>query len=113
MFALLQIYNLQEDDFASLAEFNDYLEHVEEIVFNLANDIDVEGIEAEVKKFKEEYEEKIEKNRRRLNPDDLWINEMLNEEVNRTKRLKAELHEEKVCNLILMLHINYTPFLGN
>lgn len=98
---LRKIYNLQEDDFLSLHDFNNYLERVEEIVFNLANDIDVDETEAEVKKFKEVNQEKIERNRRRINPDDIWISEMLNEETNRTKRLKAELQEENESNTVM------------
>lgn len=87
---------MQEDDFPTLAQYNDYLERIEEIVFNLANEIDVEQIEVEMKQFKEENYEKIERNRRRLNKDDVWINEMLSEEANRAQRLKSEHQEESV-----------------
>ncbi|XP_017302034.1 CDK-activating kinase assembly factor MAT1 [Diaphorina citri] len=38
---LLKDYNKVEEDFNSLAEYNDYLEEIEEIVFNLCNNIDI------------------------------------------------------------------------
>ncbi|KAL1449215.1 hypothetical protein WDU94_000432 [Cyamophila willieti] len=38
---LLKEYNKVEEDFNSLAEYNDYLEEIEEIVFNLCNNIEI------------------------------------------------------------------------
>ncbi|KAI6242871.1 Importin N-terminal domain-containing protein [Aphelenchoides fujianensis] len=77
---VLKTYNFLEDNFNSLKEYNDYLEHVEEIIFKLVNDVDVAEAEEEIRKFREQNAEQIERNRRRLNPDDLWIKEMLLEE---------------------------------
>lgn len=77
---LKKIYNLHREDFPSLREFNDYLEHFETLVMNLANDIDVEETEAEIKRFKEENSELIEKNRKKLDEDQLFIQRNLEEE---------------------------------
>uniref|UniRef100_A0A915ECH5 Cdk-activating kinase assembly factor MAT1 centre domain-containing protein n=1 Tax=Ditylenchus dipsaci TaxID=166011 RepID=A0A915ECH5_9BILA len=85
---MIKVYNLQEDDFSCLREYNDYLEHFEDLIFKLVQEIDVEEVEAEMKQFRDQNVEKIERNRRRLNPDEIWINEMLGEETNRSKRLK-------------------------
>lgn len=85
---------MQEDNFGSLREYNDYLEHVEDIVHKLVNEIDVEQVEEEIKHFKEVHADIIERNRKRLTADDVWINKMLNEEANRAKRLKAEVVDD-------------------
>jgi len=92
---LSKTYNLQEDDFPCLRDFNDYLENIEEIIFKLMQEVDMEETETEIKRFKEQHQEKIERNRRRLNPDEIWINEMLNEETRRSKRLKEEHSDDK------------------
>ncbi|CAI5522371.1 unnamed protein product [Closterium sp. Naga37s-1] len=44
-------YNKLQDDFPSLCEYNDYLEHVEDIVFRLVEGIDAAAAEAEVRAY--------------------------------------------------------------
>ncbi|CCJ29997.1 unnamed protein product [Pneumocystis jirovecii] len=41
-------FNKRPDDFETLAQYNDYLEEVENIIFNLVNNIDVEETEAKL-----------------------------------------------------------------
>lgn len=83
-----------EDDFASLREYNDYLEHVEEIIYKLVNDEDVAEVEEEMRVFREEHSESIERNRRRLNTDDKWVNEMLDEEEKTKARNQSEYNHD-------------------
>lgn len=52
------IYNKTEEDFDSLQQYNEYLEKVENIIFNLANNIDRDATDAEVAKY--EADHKIE-----------------------------------------------------
>ena len=49
------IYNKTEDDFDDLKEYNLYLEHVETLVFNLINGVDVEATEQEIKKYEQDH----------------------------------------------------------
>ena len=59
------IYNKTEEDFEGLLEYNAYLENVENIIFNLSNDLDVEETEAELVKYEQEHKiEILEKNMR-------------------------------------------------
>lgn len=60
---LLKDYNKKEEDFETLREYNDYLEQVETIIFNLANDIDVDEMKKKVDQYKKENQESINKNR--------------------------------------------------
>lgn len=84
---LKKIYNLHREDFSNAREYNDYLEHFETIVMNLANDINLEETEAEIKNFKEKNSELIEKNRKKLDEDELFVQRNLEEE-RRFKELK-------------------------
>ncbi|GAV77706.1 MAT1 domain-containing protein [Cephalotus follicularis] len=59
------IFNKREDDFQSLREYNDYLEEVEDMTFNLVEGINVQAIEEKIKKYQEENSEQIIINRAR------------------------------------------------
>ncbi|XP_010273719.1 PREDICTED: uncharacterized protein LOC104609178 [Nelumbo nucifera] len=56
---IANIYNKREEDFPSLREYNDYLEEVEDMTFNLIEGIDVPAIEAKIAKYQEENAEQI------------------------------------------------------
>lgn len=62
---IASIFNKREDDFPSLKEYNDYLEEVEDMTFNLIEGIDVAAIEARIAKYQEENSEQIMINRAR------------------------------------------------
>ncbi|KAJ6606549.1 CDK-activating kinase assembly factor [Mycena vulgaris] len=46
-------FNKRLEDFSNLREFNDYLEDVEDITFNLINDVDPPGTEARIAAYRE------------------------------------------------------------
>eukprot|EP00127_Corallochytrium_limacisporum_P002942 Clim_evm31s143 gene=Clim_evmTU31s143 len=52
--AILRTYNKTEEDFKDLRLYNDYLEEIEDIVFNLTNNVDVDETKARVAKYREE-----------------------------------------------------------
>lgn len=62
---ICSIFNKREDDFPSLKEYNDYLEEVEDMTFNLIEGIDVSAIEEKIAKYQEENAEQIMINRAR------------------------------------------------
>ena len=51
-----------QDDFETLREWNDYLEQVEDIIFNLVNNIDKEETERTIAKYRESNKQFIKKN---------------------------------------------------
>lgn len=73
-------YNKREDDFETLREYNDYLEEVESIIFNLANDIDVEETKKKIEQYKKENQESINKNRGKKSRDQEEIEEIIEKE---------------------------------
>ncbi|XP_046849188.1 CDK-activating kinase assembly factor MAT1-like [Xenia sp. Carnegie-2017] len=63
---IVKIFNKREDDFSKEADplrvYNDYLEEVETIVWNLANNIDVDETNRKIEQYKKENEILIKKN---------------------------------------------------
>ncbi|KAF5202679.1 Cdk-activating kinase assembly factor mat1 [Thalictrum thalictroides] len=62
---IANIFNKREDDFPSLRDYNDYLEEVEDMTFNLIEGIDVAAIETKIGKYQEENAEQIINSRAR------------------------------------------------
>eukprot|EP01116_Phalansterium_solitarium_P023080 TRINITY_DN7900_c0_g1_i1.p1 TRINITY_DN7900_c0_g1~~TRINITY_DN7900_c0_g1_i1.p1 ORF type:complete len:277 (-),score=57.53 TRINITY_DN7900_c0_g1_i1:24-854(-) len=58
-------YNKRRGDFKALKEYNDFLEEVEDIVYNLVNGIDVEATQARIARYKKDNEAAIAVNRAR------------------------------------------------
>ncbi|KAF6035961.1 hypothetical protein EB796_005728 [Bugula neritina] len=70
---ILKDYNLKEDNFSTLREYNDYLEEVETIIFNLVNGVDVESTKKKVEAYKKENKELIAHNKFKKSADELHI----------------------------------------
>ena len=81
---ILKDYNKKEEDFSSLREYNDYLEEVEDIIFNLTNGVDVESTKKRIDDYKRQNQTQIKKNRNKLSKDDLLLEEMI--EIERQER---------------------------
>ncbi|KAF8097514.1 hypothetical protein N665_0286s0024 [Sinapis alba] len=64
-----EIYNRREEDFPALKDYNDYLEEVECMIFDLVDGINVEAIEEKVKRYSQENAEQIMVNRARKAED--------------------------------------------
>eukprot|EP01119_Soliformovum_irregulare_P021789 TRINITY_DN7323_c0_g1_i1.p1 TRINITY_DN7323_c0_g1~~TRINITY_DN7323_c0_g1_i1.p1 ORF type:complete len:327 (-),score=95.56 TRINITY_DN7323_c0_g1_i1:50-910(-) len=60
---ILGIYNKRLKDFRNLRQYNDYLEEVEDIIYNLSNDIDVGITQDKIKKYREQNQELIVRNK--------------------------------------------------
>lgn len=57
-----KLFNKTEEDFDTLKEYNDYLEEVENILFNLINNIDVARTEARIETYKASNKSSIQNN---------------------------------------------------
>ncbi|GFR44349.1 hypothetical protein Agub_g5566 [Astrephomene gubernaculifera] len=56
---ILAIYNKEREDFSSKEEFDDYLEEVEDIIWRLSNNVDIDRTEAQVRKYRHQNQEQI------------------------------------------------------
>jgi CDK-activating kinase assembly factor MAT1 len=71
---VLQDYNQLEGDFPSLQAYNDYLEEVETIVYNLCNGVDVEVTREKMEQYRRDHQTFIMKNReKRVRGDGLGV----------------------------------------
>lgn len=95
--SILQIYNKRRENFANLKQYNDYLESVEDIIYNLVNGIDVAETQEKIKKYKEENQELIVVNQSKKAEESRELQARLNleEEEKEQRRQKSALEERK------------------
>lgn len=92
---VLKDFNKKEDDFETVAEYDNYLEQIETIIFNLTNNIDVEETKKSIEDYRKKNADSIAKNRSRLSRDELYIEQLLEEERQKEQfRKKWQLLDE-------------------
>ena len=94
-----EIFNRREDEFDTLLDYNNYLEEVESITFNLMNNIDVAETEKKLSSYKEANSQSIKQNLIIANDEkaELQAQRAAEREEARLRREAArrELEEEK------------------
>lgn len=91
---ILKDYNKREEDFETLRAYNDYLEEVETIVFNLANEVDVEATRRKVEQYKKDNKAQIQKAKLKPSKEEEYLEEVLELE-----QQEAELRREQLAEL--------------
>jgi CDK-activating kinase assembly factor MAT1 len=96
----LKDFNKKESNFATLRDYNDYLEEVETITFNMTYGIDVEETKQKIEKYKQENQDIIKKNRSKLSQEELEIEEIIrqqeyDQEMSRQQQLEDEQFERQ------------------
>ncbi|ORY33526.1 MAT1-domain-containing protein, partial [Rhizoclosmatium globosum] len=90
-----KFFNKRLEDFNyDQRKFDDYLEEVEDIMFNLINDVDVQATNERVEKFRQENKDLIAAN----------LNRQANEDRAISNRLKREREEKRIRREALVLH---------
>lgn len=96
---IAEVFNKREEDFETLRDYNDYLEEVEEIVFNLTNDIDVQKTSAKLEAYRKQNLQVIQRNKQLQKAEELELrDQMILEEQSRIEyesQLISELEEEE------------------
>lgn len=88
---ILRDYNKKEDDFATVEEYNDYLEEIETIVFNLVGNVDLLNTNKRIEAYKKENRELIMKNKNRLGREEYELECELERERAEEAHRKQEL----------------------
>lgn len=88
---ILRDYNKKEEDFATLEEYNDYLEEIETLIFNLSNNIDIINTNKRIEQYKKENKDVILKNKQRIGRDEFELEQMLEIEKEQEEARKQEL----------------------
>ena len=98
---ILRDFNKTEDDFDSLRAYNDYLEMVEDIIFNLSHNTDILETNKKIAEYKEVNKALIAKNRHKTKNEMIELEDILAEEEKLANKVKAEAEEaEKIAKLI-------------
>ncbi|XP_077298212.1 CDK-activating kinase assembly factor isoform X2 [Arctopsyche grandis] len=88
---LLKDYNKKEEDFSTLKDFNDYLEEIETIVFNLTNNVDIIGTNKRIEQYKKDNKDVIMKNKTRAGREEIELEEILDMEKQEEEQRRAEI----------------------
>lgn len=84
---ILRDFNKKEEDFVNVEDYNDYLEEIEIIVFNLCNNVDLLNTNKKIEAYKKENREIIMKNKNRLGREEYELElELEREKMQETNR---------------------------
>jgi len=83
---ILRDFNKRQEDFGCLRDYNNYLEFVEDIIYNLSNNIDIVETNKKIHTYKEVNKEQIMKNRVKPSEEALELEDLIAEE----KKLRGE-----------------------
>ncbi|CAH4036431.1 CDK-activating kinase assembly factor MAT1 [Pieris brassicae] len=97
---ILKDFNKKEEDFATLRDYNDYLEDIESIIFNLVNNIDIINTNKKIDQYKKDNKELIMKNKAKIGREELELEEILEiekqmEDLRRTEVLRIDQEAKK------------------
>ena len=95
---VLRDFNKKEEDFATLREYNDYLEEVETVIYNLSNNIDVIETNKKIEQYKRENREQILKNKSKLSKKEVELEELIELEKLREQEKIKILAQQDVEN---------------
>lgn len=91
---VLAVYNKIEEDFDTLQDYNAYLEKIEEMVYNLTNNINKEEIEKEISQYQTEHNiEILERATRESQKNEDWTK--LQEAQETLRQAKLQLIKDK------------------
>uniref|UniRef100_A0A0A9XRU3 CDK-activating kinase assembly factor MAT1 n=1 Tax=Lygus hesperus TaxID=30085 RepID=A0A0A9XRU3_LYGHE len=97
---VLKDYNKKEEDFSTLEEFNDYLEEIEEIIFNLTNGINTIETNKRIDQYKKENRDTIMKNKMKVGRTEMELEELLEiekqmDEVRKMDQIREEVETKR------------------
>lgn len=93
---ILRDYNKKEEDFKTLNEYNDYLEEVETIIYNLSNNIDTTEMNRKIDQYKKDNKEQIMKNKTKIGRTEAELQELIELDKKREEERKIELLREEM-----------------
>jgi len=77
---IMRDLNRREEEFPTLRDYNDYLEFVETIIFNLANGINVESTKKQLDDYRRKFKDQIQKNKLSKSKNELYLEEIIQQE---------------------------------
>ncbi|XP_012262474.1 CDK-activating kinase assembly factor MAT1 [Athalia rosae] len=92
---ILRDFNKKEEDFATLREYNDYLEEIESLIYNLANNIDIIETNKRIDQYKKANKEQILKSKSKIGREEYELEELLELEKQQEEERKLELMKQE------------------
>lgn len=92
---VLRDYNKKLEDFPTPREYDDYLEEIETIVYNLTNNIDIVQTNKRIEQYKRENRENILKNKSKIGREEYELEELIELEKHHDELRKKQLHIEE------------------
>lgn len=97
---LIYTFRCQEEDFETPEQYDDYLEEIENIIYNLVHNIDIINTNKRIEQYKRENRELILKNKSRLGREEFELEmvleqEKMEDEQRRIDREKIEREAKK------------------
>lgn len=92
---ILRDFNKKEEDFATLREYNDYLEEIESLIYNLANNIELLETNKKIEAYKKANKEQILKNKSKIGREEYELEELLEMEKQQEEDRKLELIKQE------------------
>lgn len=93
---ILRDFNKKEEDFATQREYDDYLEEIENIIYNLSNNIDIIETNKKIEQYKRENREIILKNKTKLGKKESELEELLELEKMEQEERRLELEKQEL-----------------
>ncbi|KAG6797680.1 CDK-activating kinase assembly factor MAT1 [Apis mellifera caucasica] len=93
---ILRDFNKKEEDFATLREYNDYLEEIETLIYNLANNIDVIETNKKIEQYKKDNKDQITKSKSKLGRSEYELEEMIELEKQKEEERRLEIAKEEM-----------------
>lgn len=88
---ILKDFNKKEEDFGTLEEFNKYLEDIEDIIFNLCNNIEILETNKRIEQYKKDNKDVIQKNKHRMGKEEAELENLLEQEKEIAEMRKKEI----------------------
>ncbi|KAF3909740.1 hypothetical protein AA313_de0209595 [Arthrobotrys entomopaga] len=95
---IAKTFNKRQEDFPSLKEFNDYLEEVETVTFNLINSVDISSTEAKITAFEQSNKSSILQNAAKAAQEAQFVQaqrDFEREQHRRARQLEDEIEAEE------------------
>jgi len=93
---VLKVFNKAEKDFAALREYNDYLEHVENMIYSIVNEEpDVEECKAKIKEYEQQHKAEIVIRQSQRADEERSIQDRIAAEQREAERQRREVEEEE------------------
>ncbi|XP_058797870.1 CDK-activating kinase assembly factor MAT1 [Phymastichus coffea] len=93
---VLRDFNKKEEDFGTSREYDNYLEEIENIIFNLVNNIDIIETNKKIEQYKRENKEQILRNKSKLGKKESELEELIELEKMQQEERKLELAKEEL-----------------